>query len=425
MNPPVEKVEGYLPYLAAGSEEGLVVRVHDLSRLTILLGPNAAGKTSVLTVLGYTIATLEGNPGRLARLLAILSPLRLDRAPPRILVGAVDGEGRPGRTAVITELDVPAQTLEHLRDAWRLLHGGGEGEAPAEKQLQELAESLDKVYGIVDTRRGVLKSLMTASAITRLLGYNYRLSRAPYLAQQTGRERNRARVFLAHILENSSAKLHAVAAYTKDEIIAAAKPSGTEAGVEVTVYNPGYAYTPGLLETLYFSTKGHEAELPRENEAVEALRSFINWADGFEVTGDRLYLRSRQGGRRVDIYTLSDGQRAATILAALYASTGTRNTAMLIDTPEAFAHPDGLEVMAKMIARLATHTGQVIVATQSLELLEELLHSAKEEGILDETSIIHLNLHGHETSPTGAWDGATILNLIEEVDLDPRLITPA
>ena len=58
---------------------------------------------------------------------------------------------------------------------------------------------------------------------------------------------------------------------------------------------------------------------------------------------------------------------------------------LLLDTPEAFQHAGGLEVLSKSIAEAAGGLGsQVMIATQSLEFLDILLkglHRAREVNV--------------------------------------------
>ena len=122
----------------------------------------------------------------------------------------------------------------------------------------------------------------------------------------------------------------------------------------------------------------------------------------------------------MSIYELSDGHRVAAFMALLYAIARQPST-VLVDTPEAFVHPDGLTVVADFIASLAASGSQVIVATQSIEFLRGLLRRARERGVLDSTSVQRLAISRDGVARTVArWSGEASLSSIEELGADLR-----
>jgi hypothetical protein len=187
--------------------------------------------------------------------------------------------------------------------------------------------------------------------------------------------------------------------------------------VFVGVFHPGFIYWRGMFESLYYSfiRRG----FVREGEAIELLRNYIRWFNGFEIVGRELHVKTVDG-RRVSVYDLSDGHRVAAFLGVLYAGSE-KESVFLIDTPEAFMHPDGLPLVADLLVRLASMGSQVVVATQSLEFLEQLLRKAKDYGVLEDTIVkqLHLSEKG-VVEPSSQWSGHTALESMEELGADLR-----
>ena len=78
------------------------------------------------------------------------------------------------------------------------------------------------------------------------------------------------------------------------------------------------------------------------------------------------------------MFAMGDGFKAAMVLLSHALSPGL----LLLDTPEAFQHVGGLEVLSKSIAEAAGGLGsQVIIATQSLEFLDILLRDCEEREV--------------------------------------------
>ena len=183
------------------------------------------------------------------------------------------------------------------------------------------------------------------------------------------------------------------------------------------MFHPGFAYRPFMFESLYYDSVKQRG-LPRERDAVRLLRAFIPWFSGFELIGRELHVRSTYG-RRISVYRLSDGQRAAVLLGLLYAASP-RGSLALVDTPEAFVHPDGLEAVAGLVVSMVAEGNQVLVATQSIEMLKALLHAAREAGVLGETVVKHLRLVRGRVTVKGSWEGEDALGMVEELALDLR-----
>ncbi len=78
------------------------------------------------------------------------------------------------------------------------------------------------------------------------------------------------------------------------------------------------------------------------------------------------------------MFVMGDGFKAAMVLLSHTLSPGL----LLLDTPEAFQHVDGLEVLSKSIAEGAGRPGsQVMIAMQSLEFLDILLRDCEEREV--------------------------------------------
>lgn len=84
------------------------------------------------------------------------------------------------------------------------------------------------------------------------------------------------------------------------------------------------------------------------------------------------------GGGVHPMLAMGDGFKAAMVLLSHTLSPGL----LLLDTPEAFQHVGGLELLSKSIAEAAGGLGsQVMIATQSLEFLDILLKDCQEREV--------------------------------------------
>ena len=156
-----------------------------------------------------------------------------------------------------------------------------------------------------------------------------------------------------------------------------------------------------------------------EDKAIELLRKYITWVKGFELIGNILHLKSLNS-RSIPIYELSDGYRVATFMSLLYAISKPPKL-FLIDTPEAFVHPDGLPIVADLVVHLASEGNQVVVTTQSMEFLRILLSKAREYGILEDTLVERIEVTEEGiVRAKGRWGGEVSLRSIEELGADLR-----
>jgi hypothetical protein len=89
-----------------------------------------------------------------------------------------------------------------------------------------------------------------------------------------------------------------------------------------------------------------------------------------QVSGGRWITYASLPNGALPLESMGDGFRAALVILA-YASI---SSVLLLDSPEVFQHPRGLEILAKGLAEATTRRScQIILATQSLELLDLLI----------------------------------------------------
>ena len=270
-----------------------------------------------------------------------------------------------------------------------------------------------------------------ADLIREFVGEDYSVawvSKYPYLRAALRSEERTLKGALrgiAHIL-----RLHAVYVLSRSSVlskslvvedvrrtIVVTRAGKKLSGLRVAVFHPGFAYRLGSFEALYYEFI-RRGGLPNEEGAVKILQNFMPWLRGFELVKYRLHVRTAEGAR-VPVYSLSDGQRAAVFLGILYAASRER-TVFLVDTPEAFVHPDGLPVVAELIARLVAKENQVIVATQSLEFIEELLNAARGLDVLEDTAVLRLGMGDGRVEVFARWSGETSRKSVVELETDLR-----
>ena len=431
----IEGIAAYLPYVSEGRLEGLEIDVGDLRRFTIIVGRNASGKTSLLEALGYTMA-VTGHRKVIASSLAMVRTMRPHATIPSLFVGMFKEARVSGQAGFLVEATNPLlldRMFTHvrrykigrvirlgaydaiLRDVSRAARrlyrgfeerlGGAEEESPSRFPPIPLRLELDKL----------------PRTLRDILGYDYELSTfTPF-----GLRKNVLsypwlyvkRFYLAYVIQDGRSLLRAIVFDAIEGLVVAVRRVSVRTIGSVLVFHPGFAYRPFMFESLYYDSV-RQRGLPREREAVRLLRAFIPWFNGFELIGRELHVRSTYG-KRISVYRLSDGQRAAALLGLLYAASP-RGSLALVDTPEAFVHPDGLAAMAGLIASMVAEGNQVLVATQSIEMLKALLRAAMEAGVPEDTVVKHLQLTRGRVTVKGSWGGEEALGMVEELALDLR-----
>ncbi len=82
----VEHVLAALPYRVSGSRVSSIIVDVDMDRLTILVGPNASGKTAILEALGFALA-MHLDAKRSVLGIALTTTLRPRAHMPQVFVG--------------------------------------------------------------------------------------------------------------------------------------------------------------------------------------------------------------------------------------------------------------------------------------------------------------------------------------------------
>ena len=107
----------------------------------------------------------------------------------------------------------------------------------------------------------------------------------------------------------------------------------------------------------------------------------------------------RPGGRKVTISRLSDGQRltiALSFLLSVYRATNHNIDFLLMDEPIPYVDQNIRKAFASLLVRLIKEglVGQVIITTQSEDLANEIVSTARDEGV--EYNMIKLVKEGNE-----------------------------
>ncbi len=427
---------GILPYSGVAARNPMLrVSKIKLDRLTILVGPNGAGKTSVLETIGYSVAAAL--PAAHAALGTFLtSSFRPRFSPPAYIVGIVRLDGREIASLYLDVESINDNLLEKLADM--IKSDGSSIDFDTIKPLvSRLQDALRKMRGGVDPSKmfknivkevfgndeGINASLASIrewrtfkhylNALDKLLSKKRLAGMHVYLVvayrrtdrQKSGRE------------ETGVGPNRAIVAARRCALTVFMKNRRRGKLPSVLAFHPRLSFTPGVFEKLYES-RALEGYLPGEKDAARILSRYIRGVEGFEVIRGRLSLKI--GSRRLSVYKLSDGHRMASLLALLYA-IAKPPLLLLIDTPEAFLYPDGVRIAAELIARLvAENNAQIVVATQSIEMLQELLVAARENGVLDETVVHKLGIRKDSIETQATWPGRLGLYAMEGLEADLR-----
>jgi len=424
-----------------------------LDRLTVLVGPNASGKTTVLQIIGYLLSS-RLDPMNSSLGFALTRTLRPTGSIPEYIAGTLELGGKNIHSILIAPHILalsPSNLLQKIIDSLDLKPDFSrilfrEIENDLLKYIRSI-DIVDEKYKKIYEKEGgselllsprVKSYLLLKNLIYEIFDKNVRIGVSdPFygvvsldekaLEDDTSRLLRyllgirKERIRIGYII-NSSEKLEKIVLVgpigSGAIVFKSSKEASTLDIASVMVFHPGFIFQAGVFEGLYsyYAKKG----LPREEEALNLLRKYIRWVKGYEVLYRRLFLKSSGDGVRVSVYSLSDGYRVAVFMSLLYAlSRG--NTVFLIDTPEAFVHPDGLSLIADFIVGLVKEGNQVIVATQSIEFLERLLSSSKQHGVLEDTLVERIELTSDGViRPAGIWSGEVSLNSIKDLGLDLR-----
>ena len=143
--------------------------------------------------------------------------------------------------------------------------------------------------------------------------------------------------------------------------------------------------------------------LPSLLDALRSVYPLLKDIRPVKVDADRWMSYVQIGGGVYPMFAMGEGFKAAMVLLSHALSPGL----LLLDTPEAFQHIGGLEVLSKSIAGAAGGLGsQVIIATQSLEFLDILLRDCQEREVevsvtrfehKDESIVTYRPISGYDT----------------------------
>ena len=143
--------------------------------------------------------------------------------------------------------------------------------------------------------------------------------------------------------------------------------------------------------------------LPSLLETLRSVYPLLKDIRPVKVDADRWMSYVQIGGGVYPMFAMGEGFKAAMVLLSHALSPGL----LLLDTPEAFQHIGGLEVLSKSIAGAAGGLGsQVIIATQSLEFLDILLRDCQEREVevsvtrfehKDESIVTYHPISGYDT----------------------------
>ena len=155
--------------------------------------------------------------------------------------------------------------------------------------------------------------------------------------------------------------------------------------------------------------------LPGLLDALRSVYPLLRDIRPVKVDADRWMSYVQLSDGVYPMFAMGDGFKAAMVLLSHALSPGL----LLFDTPEAFQHIGGMEVLSKSVAEAAGGLGsQVIIATQSLEFLDILLRDCEEREVkmclvrfkhTDEGIITYRPISGSDT-----WEARNLIGV------DPR-----
>ena len=443
----LEFIEGILPYPVPGLRRDYLVFNVKLQQLSILVGPNAAGKTSVLEAIGYALSPLVDKTYA-ASIYMLTTTLRPRSTSPAPLYSHIGFRRKNDEISLIKSIYVDVQPLLLLENNTTFQEIMSKMISNTEKSvLSEIKKDLELVsmMGLEDVLKKIKRPVIVRyrelqesynvieTFIRRVVGNSVEFSlSSKYLTRRlvTPSLENIDNFYSAVkrlLLRPSTLRLlymlindklaKAIILENEYSAMIIRPREETKLPVNAALFHPGFIYWRHVFESLYYTyiKKG----LTRENETVKLLRRYIPWFNGYELVGKELHIRATNG-KRIPVYSLSDGHRVAAFLGMLYAATDSP-TVFLVDTPEAFVHPDGLSIVADFLVRLVAEGNQVITATQSIEFLEELLQKAKKYEVIEKTIVQQLKMSPEgEVQVLAKWSGSTALRSLEKLGTDFR-----
>jgi len=372
---------GAIVYDSLGKHIGLARNI-ELAKATILLAPNGGGKTTVLTMLNPVIAA----PGletveQLEAAYLLYSSLRPLPAAAGFVSTSIGSQKLYAAWAsmasdnalhrLINEIEVNEPVKAMLRDMASVVRGF------VLRSAEDAVETLSTIIRQKDSKawqRGEFRVLADWSSKPR---------------------RQRRQIYLAALwaADGDDVTLQALAVHDTHGWAAALVRGRSSNSMGPLAY-----YHPLLVvenrSMLYMFRRLWATMSPFERKRfLELCGSIVNACTGVD-TGFRdsgivtvaVEATSGQGHVLLPLPMLGDGQRAA--LALMLAASMEKGT-LIADTPESFTHPDLLDTVSEVLANASSRV-RVVVATQSLELIDRILGYAATQGILEELLVQRL-----------------------------------
>lgn len=300
------------------------VEMKGLQDINVLIGPTNTGKSSMLEAIW--LATGSG---------------RLDVG----LRAVLRGRGRDG-TASIQSLFHRLQPEGRIEIRLDIAGKQQEGE--------RLILSLEPCKAIYDPYSDLLAREGWRANEYRILEAIWKYGEHSLRSQVAIREKD-LRVFGAYVLSGSNFSMMGSYAWLiPDELLA-----------------------PSFFDISY-SNAYVSGDLPELIEALGTLHPDLEDIRPVKLEDDQWRIYVRLSGTALPMHAMGDGFKAAFVLLA----AAKRYDLLLLDTPEAYQHHKGLAAVAEGLVAAASQWGnQIILATQSLELLDQLLDRSAERNV--------------------------------------------
>lgn len=405
-----------------------------LYRLTVLIAPNGSGKTTILQLLHPIMNIIHSTDTEEIGLSSILySSLRP-------YSGVSFGYSLINDEVFIGWSRLSLATPEIKRRSFRILSSNATNKAISfiEGFKNFLEELVTKIY------RSIYRSKLNIDYIREALGTLSQEADAlvPLPGSETGyRLKSRATRQIIHntyvsILISRGKVIGTLVYYARGIPLMALintkiKDEKIKDIISVLHYHP--AIITHTVKTREAFKRGIHTLRPDISSFFELANELIPGFDGLTFLGkydNEPFVQIRQNNaiRLIPLSSLGDGQRSSLLLALLASIADKKKWELAVDTPEAFMHPDLSNYIIKFFIKLLKNNRNIIIATQSLELLSDLL-AETDKAIGLSSSIIHrMRLSRKsidDTTVTNVFvesiDAESVLNAMEDYGIDIRL----